>query len=573
MTDITLPGSMVANSAAIPKPLKAVSVDRLLQTVILTAGCLILLVTLILPLYSLLSRSMLDNSGAYVGLEYFRTYLTTPALSSSFHNSLFIASAATGIVIPLAFGVAWVLTRTSLPGRGIIKSIALIPILAPSLLPAISLVYLFGNQGILRDWLFGASIYGPLGIILGSAFWTFPHALMILVTGLENSDARMYEAARVMRAGPLRQFLTITLPGAKYAVFSAFCVVFTLVFTDFGVAKVIGGQYNVLATDIYKQVIGQQNFSMGAVVGVLMLIPVLLAFIGDRYVQRRQHAQLSSRSVPLQPDSSLLEKCLALLFCLPVMVAILGVAGMAVYASTVSFWPYNLTLSWNNYASVGRLVGWDTYKNSLIMASLTAVIGTAFIFINAYVSEKARNLGIVKHIYQIMAMIPLAVPGLVLGLGYIFFFNNPANPLSDMYGGMSVLVLCSIVHFLTVCHLTAGATLKQIDKEFEQVSASLKVPFYKTGLRVTLPVCLPTMMDVAIYLFVNAMTTVSAVIFLYGPTTLLASIAIVSLDDSGNIAAAAAMGVVIMMTSAAVKLLQYLLSHFVFRKTQGWRKK
>ncbi|GFR69404.1 phosphonate ABC transporter permease, partial [Elysia marginata] len=118
-------------------------------------------------------------------------------------------------------------------------------------------------------------------------------------------------------------------------------------------------------------------------------------------------------------------------------------------------------------------------------------------------------------------MIPLAVPGMVLGLGYIFF-NHPDNPLNGLYGSMTILVICSIVHFFTVCHLTATTALKQIDAEFELVSASLKVPFYRTFLRVTLPVCLPALLDISMYLFVNAMTTVSAVVFLYGPDTMLA---------------------------------------------------
>ena len=540
--------------------------DRLIQALLLAGGCLALVVFLILPLFSLLSRSIVDNNGDYVGLANFATYLTTPSLTHSFFNSLLVAVSATVIVIPFAFGFAWVLTRTRILGRGVLKALALIPVLAPSLLPAISLVYLFGNQGILKEWLFGASIYGPIGIIVGSVFWTFPHALMILMTGLEKADARLYESARAMGASPVRQFFTITLPGAKYALFSAFFVVFTLVFTDFGVAKVIGGQFSVLPTDIYKQVIGQQNFSMGAVVGLLMLMPVLLAFAGDQYVQRKQYAQLGSRSVPLKPANSQIGNVMAVVFCVPVITMIIGITAMAVYASLVSFWPYNLTLSLNNFQAIEYEGGWEAYRNSLKLAGLTALIGTLFVFINAYLTEKASQVKALGKVYQFMAMIPLAVPGLVLGLGYIFFFNHPSNPMNGLYGSMTILVLCTVAHLLTVCHLTACTALKQIDNEFEHVSASLKVPFYTTFCRVVLPVSLPAVMDIAIYLFVNAMTTVSAVIFLYGPSTMLASVAIVRMDGSGNIAPAAALGVVIMLTSAGVKLLQLLLTRFVFEK-------
>ena len=138
-------------------------------------------------------------------------------------------------------------------------------------------------------------------------------------------------------------------------------------------------------------------------------------------------------------------------------------------------------------------------------------------------------------------MLPMAVPGLVLGLGYVFFFNAPWNPLNVLYGTLTVLVINTIAHFYTVAHITAMTALKQIDAEFEAVSASLKVPFWRTFGRVTVPICMPAILDIAVYMFVNALTTVSAVIFLYGAGTKLASIAIVHMDESGTIAAAAAM--------------------------------
>ena len=151
------------------------------------------------------------------------------------------------------------------------------------------------------------------------------------------------------------------------------------------------------------------------------------------------------------------------------------------------------------------------------------MIGSTVVFAGAYLVEKGRGLAWLRGLVHLMAMVPLAVPGLVLGISYIFFFNHPANPLNGLIGTMAILVLCTVVHFYTVSHLTAVTALKQIDPEFEAVSASLKVPFYKTFWRVTVPVCLPTILDIALYLFVNAMTTVSAVVFLFSADTKLAA--------------------------------------------------
>ena len=148
-------------------------------------------------------------------------------------------------------------------------------------------------------------------------------------------------------------------------------------------------------------------------------------------------------------------------------------------------------------------------------------------FAGAYWLEKTRGGGLrCGRSIRFQAMLPMAVPGMVLGIGYILFFNAPGNPLNFLYGTMAILVLSTIIHFYSSSHLTAVTALKQLDGEFESVSASLKVPFYKTFWRVTVPVCLPSILDISRYYFVNAMTTISAVVFLYSPKTTLASISI-----------------------------------------------
>ena len=259
-----------------------------------------LAVTIALPLSVLLAKSFQDADGQFVALANYVRYFSTPALFGSIFNSLAVALIATAIVIPLAFAYAYALTRSRMPCKGLFYALALLPLFAPSLLSAISLIYLFGNQGLMKQLLFGASVYGPVGIVIAQVFYCFPHALIILVTALALADARLYEVAEALGTSRLRIFRTVTLPGAKYGLINAAFVVFTLVITDFGIAKVIGGQFNVLATDAYKQVVGQQNFEMGAVVGMVLLVPAVLAFVIDRMMQRRQVALLSARAVPLE---------------------------------------------------------------------------------------------------------------------------------------------------------------------------------------------------------------------------------------------------------------------------------
>ncbi|MGF1649316.1 MAG: putative 2-aminoethylphosphonate ABC transporter permease subunit [Hyphomicrobiaceae bacterium] len=534
----------------------------------------LLLLIVAIPLATLLIKSVQNNRGEFVGLANYAQYFATPALVSSLWNSLFIATVSTAIVVPLAFVYAYALKRTCMPFKTLFFSIALLPIFAPSLLSAISLIYIFGNQGFLKPMLMGGEIYGPLGIVIAQVFYCFPHAVLILSTALALSDQRLYEAANALGTSRLRTFLTVTLPGAKYGLVSASFVIFTLVITDFGIAKVIGGQFNVLATDAYKQVVGQQNFEMGAVVGFVLLVPALFAFAIDRIVQRRQVALLSARAVPYSPRPHLLGDRLAVAYCMVVGGLITAMIGVAVWASFITYWPYNLTLTLRNYDFVQfEATGWAPYWNSVAMSGIVAILGTAMIFIGAYVVEKGRGLVVWRGVIQLLAMVPMAVPGLVIGLAYVFFINAPWNPLGFLYGTILVLAINSIAHFYTVAHITAATALKQIDSEFESVGSSLKVPVHTTFMRVTVPICMPTLLDIAVYLFVNAMTTVSAVIFLYGAHTKLAAISIVHMDEAGMTAAAAAMATMVLMTALGVKLLHIVLDRVIFGRLQAWRRR
>ncbi len=527
------------------------------------------------------------------GLGNYLTYFSTPALFSSIENSLTIAVISTIVTVTLAFGFAYAMTRSCMRFKGAFKMIAMVPILVPSLLPGIALVYLFGKQSLVLkalEWLLGeetvaplwqsliqggygpTEVYGPIGIVIASVFFTFPHALLIIMTALAIADARLYEAATALRAPKPRIFWTVTLPGARYGLISAAFVVFNLVITDFGVPKVIGGQYSVLAVDIYKQVIGQQNFQMGAVVSVVLLIPALIAFTVDRLVQKKQVALLSARAVPYEPQPHRRFDLLMFGYCGAVAVFILGILAVCQYAAVIKFWPYDLTFSLNNYNfDVMDGGGWEAYGNSIRLALYTGVIGTGLVFFGAYLVEKGRGFGPGRTLFQFLAMMPMAIPGMVLGLAYIFFFNDPANPLNAIYGTMAILVICTVTHFYTVAHLTAVTALKQMDPEFEAVSQSLKQPFYRTFSRVTVPVCLPAILDISIYLFVNAMTTVSAVVFLYSPDTALASVAVLNMDDAGDVAPAAAMGMMIFYTNALVRIVHAGGTRYLFGRTQAWR--
>jgi len=198
------------------------------------------------------------------------------------------------------------------------------------------------------------------------------------------------------------------------------------------------------------------------------------------------------------------------------------------------------------------------------------VIGTIVVFCSAYLIEKSRGLVWPRSVLYLLSIMPLAVPGMVLGLSYIFAFNDPHSPLNILYGTTAILVISTILHYYTVPFLTATTALKQLDPEFESIGESLDAPFYRTFWRVTVPVALPAIISIAMYFFLNAMVTISAIVFLFVPGNELAALAVMLLDDAGNSAEAMAMSLLILVMGLIVRGLFYLLTRGVSQRTQAW---
>lgn len=539
---------------------------------VLLAATLLLSVFLLAPLWAVLRYSVLDDQGTF-SLIRFHQFLLAPGMLEAAWNTVWVAAVVTVITVPMAFVYAYAIQRACIPFKGIWRTLGLAPLLGPSLLAAIAFIQWFGTQGVLKSWLGELSIYGPLGIVLATVFATFPHAFMILLVALATSDARLYEAADALSATRWRRFTTVTLPAARYGLISAALVVFAYSVSEFGIPKVIGGNFNVLAVEVYIQAVGLQNFGRGAVVAIVLLLPVLFAFIADRYVRRRQQASLTARAVPYRPRPDTLRDRLLLVFVVLVACMMCAVLGIAAYTSLITFWPYNLEFTSRHYvyglAEAGVL---QAYLNSLQLAFWTSVVGTPFIFVVAYLVEKTGGRrSALNSVMQVLASLPMGIPGLVLGIGYILFFNHSGNPLNALYHTMILMVIATVVHYYTSCHLTAMTALKSLDREFESVAASLKVSRWITFWRVTVPVCLPAILEISRYLFINAMTTVSALVFLYAPATLPAAVSILNLDEAGELGPAAAMATLIVLTTALFCACHALISYRLLKRHQAWR--
>ncbi|MDC4636893.1 putative 2-aminoethylphosphonate ABC transporter permease subunit [Acinetobacter baumannii] len=542
------------------------------SNVALAAVAIALTLAIIAPLMMLFETAFFDENQNFVGLENFYNYFDSPALLSSVFNSVWVACAATVITVFLASIYAFALTNVNIKGKGFFKLVAFLPILAPSLLPSLALVYLFGKQGVFKPLLGDIQIYGPIGILISYCFWLFPAILMLMMVSFRSVDQRLIEASLSLGKNIWKTHYHVTLPAIRYGLISASLVAFIYVLTDFGIPKVIGGSFNMMALDVYKQIIGQQNMSMGAVISILLLLPAVFVFIFDR-IQSKRHARFQAfQTKPYVSASNKKLEVVLSLFCGLVSGSILLIIFTAVLASFIQSWPYDLSLTLAHYSfEYVDGGGWAAYFNSVRMALFSTVFGTALIFMVALLTERFKAHPLIKNYVQALVLLPLAVPGLVLGIAYILFFNQQSNPLNVLYGTMTILVISTIVHYYTVPHLTLTNAIKQIPLQLDQAAQTLGTSKWKTFWKVYLPMCFPALCDVSVYIFVNAMTTVSAAIFLYSPDTSLAAVAVLNMDDAGDTVAAVAMSILILTTSCVVKLIHWLFTRKIMARSQQWR--
>lgn len=514
---------------------------------------LLLVAFVLLPIIEVVKRSLLGPEG--LTLANYARYFSNPRISRTALHSLYVSGLSTVVTVSLAFLFAYALTRTTIRAKGLLNTLALLPLVAPSLVQALALIYLFGRNGLITARLLGIqwNIYGWAGIVISEIFYCFPHALIILYTTLSAVDTRMEEAAQSLGASDWATFWKVTVPSARYGLLSAAFLVFNLVITDFGNPAVIGGDYNVLATEIYNQVSGQQNLSMGSTISVVLMVPAVCAFLLDWLVSRRNYPLISGQAQPFLKPSRPSVRWGFGLYCALVCGAILLVYATILVASFVRLWGYDFSPTLRHYrleAAGGYAVLWT----SLEISVAAGLVGALLSLVVAYIVEKKRPWG--GRLLYLLAIMPAAIPGTVLGLAYIFAFNRPGVPF---YGTIWILVICNVTHYFTLGVLGGVSNLKQIDRSIEEAATTLGAGVLMTFRRILLPLTRVAFVSSALYFFVTSMVTISAVIFLYTSDTKTAAITVLLLDDSGDLGQAAAMSALIVVVNVAVVIALRLL--------------
>ncbi len=539
---------------AVARP-SLIDADRLAKWGLVAVVTASMLLFVLHPLWSILRKSFDTDAG--IGLDNYLRYFGSGRTPEILGNTFAVSIMATAATIVLAYGFAYAMHRSHMPAKGLLRLIALLPLFAPSLVQAQGLLLLLGRNGVInRTFDLSIEVYGFWGIVIADTLYAFPHAFLMLSAALAVADARLYESATMLGASAWRAFWTITIPSTKYGLMSAIFIVFTIVITDFGNPMVIGGDFNVLATEMYNEVFGQANFERGAVIGVVLLLPAAIAVAIEHWIARRQYAVISAQSKPLTVRPNPRFDALMLAYAAFVCLAILSILAIVVFASFVHLWPYNMTLSLRHY-DFDVQQGSQPIWNSIWVSLAAAGIGMTATVCAAIVLTKYRNIG-TRFLY-FLAILPAAVPGTVLGLGYIIAFNDPANPLNVLYATFLILAICNVYHYHAQGFLIAATSLKQISATFDEASASLGANILRTLWKVTLPVIWPSVVSVGVFFFMRSMVTLAAVIFLFTPATQLAAVSVLLLEERGATNQAAAFSVSIIAVVIGALLAAQLL--------------
>ncbi|HEY5521687.1 MAG TPA: ABC transporter permease subunit, partial [Desulfuromonadaceae bacterium] len=449
----------------------------------------------------------------------------------------------------------------------------------PTIIQALALILLFGRNGVITKYLLGTdwNIYGATGIIVGEILYCFPNALFILYTTLSAVDTRLDEAAQSLGASAMKTFFKVTLPSAKYGIASAAALTFNLTITDFGIPVVIGGDYSVLATEIVNKVFGLQRFDLGATISVILLIPSITAFAINYYLTRKSYAMISGQARPFIQPSRPLKKWAFTAYSALIASCILLVFVTVFLGSFVRTWPYDfsLTLKHFDFPSLGASVPlWTAFWNSvlepgpfrtmiaikyapiwtsLLVSLVVAVVGASITLVAAYIIEKKKPRG--EQLLYGLSVLPAAIPGVVLGLGYVLAFNKPYFLI---YGTIWIIIINIVIANFTLGVLSGTANLKQIDKSVEEAAVSLGAGPVTTFTRIVFPLTKVAFLSTTTFFFMRAMTTISAVLFLVSAQIKLAAIEIIFLDVDGRTASANAMCTVVVFIVALFLIIMRL---------------
>ncbi len=523
--------------------------QRIIQILLLA----FFIIFLILPILLLLGRSVVDN-GQLSGV-YFKEVLTNPEVTKALFRSLKLSFIAAFITAVLAFLTAYALQVTALPRmlKQYTHGMVMLPMLVPTITYGFLLMYLFGNEGIIARFLGEPlfTVYGEKGMLIGYIIYTLPAAFIIINNAFNYNDHRFFYVSQLMHDNGLRRFYHTLLRPLVIPIGNAFILSFILSFTDFGIPASIGADDTVISILLYQTILGSiPKFAQGAVIAMIMLLPALLGFIFLTVIERwnvehRFAQQYSPNKKPVH-DSIIG----TLTFILSTIILVIFMV-MFVVPFTTNY-PYNMQFTLKHIINLLKdevLV--HVYMQSVFVAVCTAVFGTIIAFFSTIISTRTQLAG--RKGLNLIAMLTNTVPGMILGLAYLLFFQN-----STLKGTFLIVILSIVVHYFTTPYLMAKGAMEKLDKSWDVTSMLLKDSWFETVFKVILPNMKTTIVEMINYYFINAMVTISGVIFLVSTSTQIVSTQINQLQHFNRFTDIFILSILILLTNIIVRVISHL---------------
>lgn len=477
--------------------------------------------------------------------------ITSKRFINALINSLLVSTASTVISVVLAIVLAWLISQSNIKFKNFFIMVFTLPMLIPSISHGIGIIVLYGQNGVITNILgLKTSVYGFIGITLGSVMYSYPVAFIMVYDIFGYEDKAPYAAADVLGIPQSKQFFSITIPYLRKPLIAVIFAVFTMVITDYGVPTMVGGLRTTLSMMMYQDVIGQIDFGKGSVIGLILLIPAIVTFLVDMLNKDKGNTAYVFSN--FDRHKSKLKDLLAYIFCVAISIMVLLPIITFSALTFIAKYPVNMRVTFHNIAHTFNMNAGRFLANSIIVAIIASIFGVAISFATAYFTARMRSK--FSRILHLVSIASLAIPGLVLGLSYAMFFSG-----SFIYGTVMILIIVNLVHFFASPYLMLYNTMCKTNENLEAVGATLGIPRIRIILAVILPQSKDTIIEMVAYFFVNSIITISAVAFLFNTQNKPISLMITNFEGNRLIECAAFVSVLILVVNLCIKILAIAL--------------
>jgi len=537
----------------------------LLQSILIVF--VVVLLFIIIPLFTILKESLVYQGR--LSLRHYIEIFRLPYNIDTIWNTIRLGAAVSALGTAVAFLFAYATTYLKIPHKRLFRILAILPMISPPFVISLAAILLFGRSGLITRSLLGirSDIYGFWGLLLTQTLSFFPVGYLMLTNLLQNIDPSIEEASQALGASRWKVFLTVTLPLMVPGLANAALLIFIQSLADFGNVIVIGGNYTTMAVQIYQQGIGSYDMAGATALAVVLLLISMFAFYLQQVViGKKSYITVTGKAAK---ERVLIRNKVATIpiyiVCISISVLVVGMYALVPYGAFVRLWgaDYSFTDRWIRYVlTIGRRYILDSTTLAVIATPIAGILG----IVSAFLIVRKRFPG--KKIIESSILMAIALPGTVIGLGYVLSYNAPPLILT---GGALILVVALVIRSMPVGTRSAIAALKQIDPSIEEAANICGASSHKVFTSVTIPLIKPVFFSSMVYAFIRGMTLVSTIIFLVSARWQMLTVAIMNQVDQGLYGAANAYCLVlIIMVGFVMIAMSFILKRMSINIGEGY---